>query len=59
MARWADRLVFDTLGDLYFGESFGTKERDRELRHIPAISLYVHYSSSKLWDIMGEAPANS
>ncbi|KAJ9413485.1 cytochrome P450 monooxygenase AKT7 [Fusarium oxysporum] len=26
MARWADRLVFDTLGDLYFGESFGTKE---------------------------------
>uniref|UniRef100_A0A0D2YCW6 Uncharacterized protein n=1 Tax=Fusarium oxysporum (strain Fo5176) TaxID=660025 RepID=A0A0D2YCW6_FUSOF len=46
MARWADRLVFDTLGDLYFGESFGTKERDRELRHIPAISLYVHYSFS-------------
>ncbi|KAJ0131459.1 putative inactive purple acid phosphatase 29 [Fusarium oxysporum f. sp. albedinis] len=48
MARWADRLVFDTLGDLCFGESFGTKERDRELRHIPATSLYVHYSFSKL-----------
>ncbi|EXM14616.1 Cytochrome P450 [Fusarium oxysporum f. sp. vasinfectum] len=48
MARWADRLVFDTLGDLFFGESFGTKERDRELRHIPAISLYVHYSSNEM-----------
>ncbi|KAI8416316.1 hypothetical protein FOFC_02625 [Fusarium oxysporum] len=35
MARWADRLVFDTLGDLCFGEFFGMKEHDSELRHIP------------------------
>ncbi|KAH7461638.1 hypothetical protein FOMA001_g18973 [Fusarium oxysporum f. sp. matthiolae] len=39
MARWADRLVFDTLGDLCFGESFGMKEHDSELRHIPAIIM--------------------
>ncbi|KAI3565793.1 cytochrome P450 [Fusarium oxysporum f. sp. albedinis] len=52
MARWADRLVFDTLGDLFFGESFGTKERDRELRHIPAISLYIGYSPSQIEDEM-------
>lgn len=39
MARWADRLVFDSLGDLCFGESFGMKEHDSELRRIPAIIM--------------------
>ncbi|EXK25420.1 hypothetical protein FOMG_17930 [Fusarium oxysporum f. sp. melonis 26406] len=58
MARWADRLVFDTLGDLCFGESFGMKEHDSELRHIPAIIMdftsTIHpiaYSPfTSLWD---------
>ncbi|KAH7233957.1 cytochrome P450 [Fusarium redolens] len=37
MARWADHLVFDTLGELCFGKSFGMKEHDSELRHIPTL----------------------
>ncbi|KAI3562983.1 cytochrome P450 [Fusarium oxysporum f. sp. albedinis] len=37
MAWWADRLVFDTLGDLCFGVSFGMKEHYSELRRIPPI----------------------
>ncbi|RKK32967.1 hypothetical protein BFJ69_g18744, partial [Fusarium oxysporum] len=35
MARWSDHLVFDILGDLCFGKSFGMKEHDSDLRHIP------------------------
>jgi len=37
MARWADHLIFDTLGELCFGKSFGMKEHDSELRHIPTL----------------------
>ncbi|EMT66818.1 Isotrichodermin C-15 hydroxylase [Fusarium odoratissimum] len=37
MARWADHLVFDTLGELCFGKSFGMKEHDSDLRHIPTL----------------------
>ncbi|KAF5240860.1 hypothetical protein FANTH_9381 [Fusarium anthophilum] len=37
MARWADHLVFDTLGELCFGKSFGMKEHDSGLRHIPKL----------------------
>ncbi|RKL09124.1 hypothetical protein BFJ70_g16719 [Fusarium oxysporum] len=37
MARWSDHLVFDILGDLCFGKSFGMKEHDSDLRHIPRL----------------------
>lgn len=37
MARWADHLIFDTLGELCFGKSFGMKEHDSDLRHIPGL----------------------
>jgi cytochrome P450 len=37
MARWSDHLVFDILGDLCFGKSFGMKEHDSNLRHIPRL----------------------
>lgn len=37
MARWADHLVFDILGDLCFSESFGMKEPDSKLRFAPKL----------------------
>ncbi|KAM0426682.1 hypothetical protein ACHAPT_007998 [Fusarium lateritium] len=37
MARWADHLIFDILGDLCFGKSFGMKEHDSELRYVPGL----------------------
>ncbi|KAM0562878.1 hypothetical protein ACHAPJ_001718 [Fusarium lateritium] len=37
MARWADHLIFDILGDLCFGKSFGMKEHNSDLRHIPGL----------------------
>ncbi|KAJ4250327.1 hypothetical protein NW757_007160 [Fusarium falciforme] len=37
MARWADHLIFDILGDLCFGKSFGMKEPGSELRYVPEL----------------------
>ncbi|KAF4499425.1 Isotrichodermin C-15 hydroxylase [Fusarium agapanthi] len=37
MAQWSDHLVFDILGDLCFGKSFGMKEHNSDLRHIPRL----------------------
>ncbi|RSM14651.1 hypothetical protein CEP52_001323 [Fusarium oligoseptatum] len=37
MARWADHLIFDILGDLCFGKSFGLKEPGSELRYVPGL----------------------
>ena len=37
MAHWADHLIFDILGDLCFGESFGMKEVDSKLRFVPKL----------------------
>jgi cytochrome P450 len=37
MARWADHLIFDILGDLCFGKSFGMKEPGSELRYVPGL----------------------
>ncbi|KAI1342844.1 cytochrome P450 [Xylariaceae sp. FL0016] len=39
MARWADYLVFDILGDLCFGRSFNMKEPNSDLRHIPELMI--------------------
>jgi len=35
MAQWANHLIFDILGDLCFGKSFGMKEHDSQLRFVP------------------------
>lgn len=35
MCDWMNWLVFDILGDLCFGQSFGMKEPDSKLRHVP------------------------
>lgn len=37
MAKWADHLIFDILGDLCFGKSFDMKEPDSKLRFVPAL----------------------
>ncbi|KAF4980974.1 hypothetical protein FZEAL_3131 [Fusarium zealandicum] len=37
MARWADHLIFDILGDLCFGKPFGMKEHSSDLRYVPEL----------------------
>lgn len=39
MADQVTYLVFDILGDLAFGKSFGTIESNSELRHIPELMM--------------------
>ena len=45
MARWADALLLDILGDLCFGRSFGLKEPgENPLKEIPhAITTYTSF----------------
>lgn len=37
MADWSNHLIFDTLGDLCFGKSFGMMEPNSELRYVPEL----------------------
>ncbi|KAF5021491.1 hypothetical protein F66182_6465 [Fusarium sp. NRRL 66182] len=37
MARWTEHLIFDILGNLCFGTSFGMIEHGSDLRHIPGL----------------------
>jgi hypothetical protein len=39
LSEWVNWLVFDILGDLSFGKSFGMKEMDSDLRHIPEMMM--------------------
>lgn len=39
MADWVNYLVFDILGDLCFGKSFGMKERDSDMKYVPHLMV--------------------
>ena len=39
MCDWMNWLVFDILGDLCFGQSFGMKEPESKLRHVPEMMV--------------------
>ena len=39
MSDWATYLIFDILGDLCFGKSFGMKEAGSDLRGVPGLMI--------------------
>ncbi|KAF2134348.1 benzoate 4-monooxygenase cytochrome-like protein P450 [Dothidotthia symphoricarpi CBS 119687] len=56
MCDWMNWLVFDILGDLCFGQSFGMKEPDSKLRHVPEMMVeYLKLINPIAWGPLGSA----
>ncbi|CAO2657794.1 Nn.00g039200.m01.CDS01 [Neocucurbitaria sp. VM-36] len=56
MCDWMNWLVFDILGDLCFGQSFGMKEKDSKLRHVPEMMVdFLELINPIGWGPLGSA----